>query len=327
MSRTLEALKQAAAREAPGRPEPAVEAPAFPPQPSSDGQHVEDIPFFEVGAPGPAGRTAPPAPDGPAPIGVRPVPRPATEDRPQCIPLPPAGPTQAGGPAAITFQPLPDITASPVPAGQRFAPELIAFHDPGHPVSDQYRATLAGVLAQETLGGSSVLLLAAGVSGAGATTVLLNLAITAARQDGRRVAVVDANLRRPALAERLGLPAAPGLREVHAGRFPLGRALRETGQANLLVLTAGEAGTATDPSPAGASGRAVLQQLRRSFDLVLVDGPAWDAGPDAVGLAPACDAVYLVLRPGEFQAAGVRDLMRLLPHVGAHLGGYVLTRR
>ena len=92
------------------------------------------------------------------------------------------------------------------------APELVAFHAPDQPASARYGDLLASLLeAGRVRPGAAcrTLLLTAARSEIGTTTVLLNLAITAARQD-LRVVVVDANLRRPAVADRLGLPPAPG---------------------------------------------------------------------------------------------------------------------
>ena len=65
------------------------------------------------------------------------------------------------------------------------------------------------------------LLFAGAADDVGTSTVLLNLAVTLARQEAT-VTVVDAHLARPALADRLGLPPAPGLREVLAGQMPRG---------------------------------------------------------------------------------------------------------
>ena len=65
--------------------------------------------------------------------------------------------------------------------------------------------------------------------------MLRNLAVTAARQGGRRIAVVDADPRRPTLSERLGLSARPGLCDVLAGAATLDQALQPTGQANLTA--------------------------------------------------------------------------------------------
>jgi Mrp family chromosome partitioning ATPase len=209
----------------------------------------------------------------------------------------------------------------------RFAPQLVAFHDPHHPVSDQYRALLTEMLAPLHGEGSQILLFAGPTSGTGITTVLLNLAITQANESQKRVLVVDVNLRRPAIAERLGLAEIPGLRDVLARTIFLRRAIKETGIPNLFALTAGESSTPYRDWPAVDALRGTLHQLRNHFDWILVDAPSWDGGPEMVSLSSACDAVFLVLRSYEVDGPAVKDLCRLIPHLGTQLGGYILAER
>src|SRR5207247_1880385 len=66
--------------------------------------------------------------------------------------------------------------------------------------------------------------------------------------DAARVTVVDANLARPALAERLGLSAGPGLREVLTGRTPLPWAVQNTRQTNLRAPVARRSAGPTAPA-------------------------------------------------------------------------------
>src|SRR5262249_30559663 len=99
-----------------------------------------------------------------------------------------------------------------------------------------------------------------------------------------------------------------------------------TGQPNLLALTSGQAAAGAS-WPAAEGIRSVLGQLRKHFEMVLVDVPAWDGGPEMIGLSSACDAVYLVLRPPEVEQPRVAELVQLVPHLGGHLGGYILTHR
>jgi Mrp family chromosome partitioning ATPase len=120
---------------------------------------------------------------------------------------------------------------------------------------------------------------------------------------------------------------APGLRDVLTGRFPLPRALRESGLSNLLALTSGATAPPNTPWPSAESLRTVLRQLRKHFDWVLVDVPSWDAGPEMAGLASATDAVYLVLRPADLGTPRVAELVQLIPHLGTHVGGYIVSHR
>src|SRR5205085_8748466 len=117
------------------------------------------------------------------------------------------------------------------PPASRFARELVAFHQPEHEVSDEYRRLLSDIEAQVGADAGKALLFTSALAGAGTTSVLLNLALTRARRDAGKVAVVDANLDRPAVAKRLGAAPAPGLREVLSRTVPLAWGLQETGQA------------------------------------------------------------------------------------------------
>jgi Mrp family chromosome partitioning ATPase len=203
---------------------------------------------------------------------------------------------------------------------------LIAFHQPEHPVSHQYRSLVANLAGQEPDTQIQVLLFTALSPRVGTTTVLLNVAITAAREEAR-VAVVDANLRHPALAKLLGLPPAPGLREILNGTASLRSAIQETGQPNLFAMSAG----ADDPDEANHSSasimRAVLHQLRDRFELVLVDAPCWESQPELIALGPVCDAVYLVLDQAQAGSAEARALYQMIPQQGGRLAGCILAQR
>lgn len=300
MGRMLEALK----RVPNGRPaEPEVALRTFPAAvDTAETAEDEAIPFIEVGGPR-VGPAAPAEPSARTPTVV---------------------PESKSLPRTVVFQPLPAPAALPTPARERFAAELIAFHQPKHAVSGQYRALLAGLLAQLPAARPQVLLFTAPEPSIGTTTILLNVALTAAMQNHLRVGVIDANWKRPAVAERLGLPFMPGLREVLACRVPLTHALQETGQPNLQALTAG-AESANGVRLVGEPMWGLLRQLRERFDLVLMDAPCWDGRPEVVALGCACDAVYLVLTETETPPAN--ELIQALPRQGVPLRGCVLTQK
>ncbi|MBI1914764.1 MAG: CpsD/CapB family tyrosine-protein kinase [Planctomycetes bacterium] len=308
MGRTLEALKQATTRRDPRQrvPQAAKDAPPLQAVWPEDVAQETGVPFVEVGGP----RATPQAPPATAPVVV--PPSPVAPDGPRLM--------------TVLFRPLPFEPATR-PSRSRFALELVAYHQPDHAISGQYRdlsGRIVGVVPGER---ARVLLFTSAGAATGTTTVLLNTAITVARQSGRRVVVVDAHLRRAAVAARLGLGEAPGLREVLAGRLPLNAAVRPTGLPGLSALTAGAADAAPPARLAGEGMRAVLRQLREQFDLVLVDGPPWDGRPEVVALGCACDAVYLCLPEAAQETPETVDLLQVIPEQGANLCGCVLTSR
>ncbi len=247
---------------------------------------------------------------------------------PRRLPIP--QPTPLNEPAPVSFRPPLESAPAPLAPHSPFVPELTAFHTPDQPSGECYRRLLGSVLpASGVRPGEScaVLLFTAPAPGIGATTVVLNAAIAAAQQGTWRVIVVDANLRQPAVAGRLGLPPAPGLREVLTGAAPLDGALQPTAQHHLQVLTAGLAASGPGPRFVAETMRSVLRHLRQRADLVFVDGPCWDNRPEVTSLATAADAVYVVLSEDQAESTQADALLQSIPASGARLAGCILSAR
>lgn len=241
------------------------------------------------------------------------------------VPAPPA--STDSGLVQVSFRPFPAAPALLRPACDRFVRDLVVFHQPEHAISEQYRTLLAGLESQLVSGQPHALFFTAPRPGVGVTTVLLNLALTVAIRGRARVAVIDANLPRPAVAERLGLFRSAGLREVLAGSVSPQRILRDSGQDGLSVVTAGTTGPATLGLLAGEVMRALLRYLRGRFDWTFVDAPCWDGSREVGTLASQCDAVYLVLPHNGMEASAITEMQRSIEQHGARLRGCILTHR
>jgi Mrp family chromosome partitioning ATPase len=261
---------------------------------------AEEMPYIEVGGKGKAVEGSPSVLAAPGPRTAR------------------APALAARGPLTVAFQPSP---SAPAP---RMASEVIAYHLPGHEVSKQYRALLGQVLPEPAAEAGSVLLFTALAPAAGVTTALLNLAVSACAA-ARAVVVVDVNRKRPGLAARVGLPAGPGLSDLLAGSAALEQVVRATAQERLHVLTAGAA-----PVRAGALNaeavRWVVAWLRPRFDLVLLDGPAWEGDADLAALVGASDRVLFVLEQVDADRPEVRAATRAVARLGGQLGGLLVMR-
>ncbi len=248
----------------------------------------------------------------------------ASADVLAAAPRPAKSPPPVQGPH-VQFRSLtPSAGSVPVLRRPRIAPELVAYHAPQGPEAARYLELFTAVreaAATKAVIDHFVLLFSALRPGVGATNVLLNLAVSAARQ-GRRALVLDANLRRPAAAARLGMDKAPGLAEVLAADCSLGSAIRPTDQEGLFLLSAGE------PQAVLADARTLqdlLAALREQFDFVFVDGPPWDGRATVSAFAAGSDAVFLVLPGPEADAPQATALVRDLPRQGIRLAGTILT--
>lgn len=151
------------------------------------------------------------------------------------------------------------------------------------------------------------------VPGEGKTTVALGLAAALARQPGRRVLLVECDLRKPAIERYLGLPRETGVIEWLGGASePL--ALRRVVPPGFLLLSAGR-GDLERPDQLGSRQMAgLLEAARRAFDVVLVDCPPLTPVSDSVLLQDMLDGFLFVVRARTSpREAILRGVSRLRP--------------
>ncbi len=177
--------------------------------------------------------------------------------------------------------------------------------------------------------------------GEGKTTTVINLAITIA-QDGRRVLVVDADFRKPAVNTRLGLKREPGLSEILVGnakwqkvvqtapdlmlgKLGFDQILSAPGVDNLSVITSGH--LPENPSVFFNSQRIVdlIAEMEENYDLVIFDCPPILPVADAVLIGPKVDGVVLVYQVGRIGRTPLQRAKALLENAQAHIIGVVLS--
>jgi tyrosine-protein kinase Etk/Wzc len=160
---------------------------------------------------------------------------------------------------------------------------------------------------------------------AGKSTVAANLAAALAHT-GRRVVLVDADLRKPSIHQAFGLKKEPGVVDAILEPSRLVLALRDTGAPRLRVLSCGTLGG--DPVELLASDgmREVLQNLAYEADIIILDTPPVLAAADAVLLAPLASDVLLVAAQGRSRKKEVRLALQQLQRAGARPLGLVLNK-
>jgi Mrp family chromosome partitioning ATPase/uncharacterized protein involved in exopolysaccharide biosynthesis len=182
--------------------------------------------------------------------------------------------------------------------------------------------------------------------GEGKTLTSANLSVTFA-YDGLRVLLVDCDVRRPRLHGLFQVPRSPGLMELltpsyngsdasqsltfnpSAGRTDSGRpisdVIRPTTVRGLSLLTCGALPTNPSGLLSGVRMRVLLQELAKSFDLVILDTPPVLATADAGILASLADGVLLVVRAGQTDRVAAKRAHQQLVNVGARVVGTVLN--
>ena len=156
------------------------------------------------------------------------------------------------------------------------AEQLVSFLAPDSPAADRYRALRYALESHRSEAGRPVVAITSPTSGDGKTVTVLNLAGAFAQAEGARVLVVDADLRKPSVANYLGLDndRSPGLsRALRKGGYELGDIVQRVEEFNLWVVPAGP----PEPSPCELLNSSRLAMLirdaRRDFDCVLIDTP------------------------------------------------------
>jgi capsular exopolysaccharide synthesis family protein len=133
------------------------------------------------------------------------------------------------------------------------------------------------------------------VAGDGKSSVAIHLAQTAA-SIGQRVLLVDADLRRPQLHVRLGLPNQQGLTDVIATDLSLNDAIvRSPFEENLFVMTAGQPTSDSIKLLSSAKMQYLMEQFQAFFDLVIYDTPPLLGLADGSILAANTDGIVLVV--------------------------------
>ncbi|MEM5385643.1 polysaccharide biosynthesis tyrosine autokinase [Paraburkholderia phymatum] len=158
----------------------------------------------------------------------------------------------------------------------------------------------------------------------GKSFLCANLA-TLFAESGKRVLLIDADLRRGRLAHYFGRSPSGGLTELLTGQVDLKVATRETGVAGLHFIAAG--GYPPNPSEILTSNRfaEVLDLLSAQFDLVIVDTPPLLAAADAAIISNVAGATVLVIRSGAHTERDIRMSMKKLRRARAHVIGGVLN--
>jgi polysaccharide biosynthesis transport protein len=171
---------------------------------------------------------------------------------------------------------------------------------------------------------SRVVMVTSASMGEGKTSTACNLAVAAARV-GLRTVLVDADLRRPAVARRFGLGKVTGLSDALLNGDPPERHVVDVGLDNLRILPAGT----IPPNPAellaSPAMRAMQATLVKSADLVIIDTPAVLAVPDTLEVGPFVDLAVMVGRIGETSRRRIGAALERLDQVGTRVSGTALN--
>jgi len=169
------------------------------------------------------------------------------------------------------------------------------------------------------------IVISSSIPGEGKSTIAINLAVSLA-DTGARVILVDADLRRPSVAEYVGIEGGVGLTTVLIGRAEVEDVVQPLGKTSLDLLPAGQ----IPPNPSELLGSMamaeLLDRLSASYDMVLLDSPPLLPVTDAVVLSNLAGGALVVVGVDRIHRPQLQQSLESLETAGAHLFGIVMNK-
>lgn len=217
---------------------------------------------------------------------------------------------------------------------------LISHFSPPSTISEAYRSLRTNLLFSQT-GDHRVILVSSATVKEGKSTVAANLAVVVAQQ-GARVLLIDADMRKPMQHHTFGLKRDPGLSECLLGQFSwqdatkrfsdvmlgdmgIDQALFTPGLDQLDVLTCGRVSANPPDLLAAPAMDKILEEVRQEYDMVLIDMPPMLHTTDATILASKVDGVLLVYHIGSVVRGALKRVKSNIESVGGRVLGVVLN--
>ncbi|WP_418223278.1 CpsD/CapB family tyrosine-protein kinase [Clostridium isatidis] len=195
--------------------------------------------------------------------------------------------------------------------------------DPKSIAAESYRTLRTNIQYSSFDKEYKIIMVTSSEPGEGKSTIAGNLALSFA-QDGKRVLLIDCDLRKPSLHKKFKISNLVGLSDVLIGKEDLKTALHRYNE-NLVVLTSGK----LPPNPSEMlSSKAMsnlLKELKNVFDYIILDTPPVQAVTDSQILSTKADGTILVIRAEKTKKDSVQNALGLLKKVNANIIGTVLN--
>jgi len=226
-------------------------------------------------------------------------------------------------------QRLREATQAPILGTIAYDPQvpkrpLTLHEDPQSPRSEAFRQLRTNLQFVDVDHPRKAIVVTSSTPGEGKTTTVCNLAIAMAAA-GSRILVIEGDMRRPKVADLLGLERSVGLTSILAGQVRVEQAIQRWAGGRFDVLVSGPLPPNPSELLASKHTEVLLEQLREQHDTVLIDSPALLPVTDAAAVASATDGAILVCRFKETSQGQVQAAAEALQAVSAPLLGTVFS--
>lgn len=201
---------------------------------------------------------------------------------------------------------------------------LITSINPKSPISEQYRTIRTSIEFKMADQDMKTFLVTSPEAAAGKSTTIANLAITFAQQ-GKKVLLIDADLRKPSVHMSFRISNNKGLTNLLAQQISINDALQGTKFVeNLAIIPSGPIPPNPSELLSSKAMQKLIKQIESSFDIILIDTPPLGAVTDAQVLSRFVDGILVVTRAYQTKKEDLVKTKKLLDQVGANVLGVVL---
>lgn len=211
--------------------------------------------------------------------------------------------------------------------------ELVVFNDPKSVISESFRTLRTNIQFMNMNKNLKCLLVTSSFPGEGKSWVSSNLALVFA-QLGKKVLLIDSDLRKGRLYKLFDIPSRPGLSnylsEMSADESGdsdnVEKIINETDEPNLFIIPAGD----FPPNPSelliSEQMKALVEQLKKKFDLVIIDGTPCQLVTDASILSRLADSTVIVAEYNKTKKEVLRKTVKSIKNVGGNIVGIVINK-
>ena len=203
--------------------------------------------------------------------------------------------------------------------------QLITLDNPKSPIAEAYRSLRTSLLYSDSQDKIKSVLISSAGPGDGKTTTVANLAITMANM-GKKVLLIDTDLRRPVINKVFDIQKSPGITEYLTGHFnDFSELIVKSKIKNLYVVPSG----LVPPNPSELLGSKklvnLIKKLESEWDIVFFDSPPLIAVTDATMVSKEIDKIIVVVKVGKTENKAFEHTISSLKNVSAPIGGIVLN--
>ncbi|MDH4422867.1 MULTISPECIES: CpsD/CapB family tyrosine-protein kinase [Bacillus] len=202
--------------------------------------------------------------------------------------------------------------------------QLITHQEPKSRITEQYRNIRTNIEFTSVDNNIRSIMVTSANPGDGKTMTVSNLAVVFGQQ-GKKVLVIGADLRKPSIQDLFAVHTSNGLTNVLSGQANIMQCIQKTDIENVYVMASGP----IPPNPAELLGNQVMDEVLleayNMFDIVLIDTPPVLAVTDAQILANKCDGIILVVRSEKTEKDKIVKTKQLLDKASGKILGVVLN--